>query len=94
MEGLTCPSCAAWEQNLDSGLYHNGCDDCAARALLMSPRVRMAFDTSMVAMRFTADYMALLRMVAGDKAADREALHRKVKALADRIEQRRAEAHQ
>lgn len=83
----TCPSCQAWEANPDSGLYHADCPDCQARALAQSP----GYWASCAAMKFRADYSQALRAVAGDDANARDALHRRVKGWAQRIEQRRAE---
>ena len=87
MSPTTCPSCAAAESNPDSGLYHSGCPECQARALSQSP----GYWASCAAMKFRPDYAEALRRIAGDKASDRDALHRRVKAWAKRIEQRRLE---
>lgn len=79
-----CPSCAAALGDPASGLYHAGCRECEARALSRSP----GFHASMAALRFRNDYADALRRIAGPAAADRDALHRRVRWWADRLAER------
>ena len=75
---MTCPSCTAAEANPQTGLYHAGCKECAARAIAGSIEHTRAKTLG----KMTAEYMALLRWRFGD---DWEAWHQRVKAWSKRL---------
>lgn len=83
-----CEACETAERDPLSGLYWRGCRECSARALAHSP----AYAASQVSGRMRPNYAYALRTLAGDDAAAREALHRRVRHWAQRIDEARAAA--
>ena len=80
-----CPSCAEAEINPDTGMYHTDCPECTARGLAHGH----PFWESALHMKMMPAYIRELKRIVGEDAGERDKLHFKVKAWAQRIDEAR-----